>query len=348
MGRPIEANSTCGQFVAEPYCTEDGACSVCSASDPLHAHNATSLSDGDATGTWWQSAGGQPFVTLELRLERLARLASFSLSFKSPKPAAAVLERSADFGRVYAALQYYSENCTEFLGLPDAVGQPSSSRPPSCISTYSDGRAGTLSYNVSTSTGPQEWSYVTNVRLRMLQFDSDLLLQPLEDQFYAAYEMMVEGSCLCYGHAASCMSLDQSQGPDVVPLLCQCVDNTTGNNCELCLPGYYRDDPSNFEQPCVACQCSIEGSQSIQCVPASRQCPCKDGYSGLHCDQCASGYFRSGTQCLPCDCDLDGTASCDQSTGACACYPGVTGKRCDRCPPNYLGPDRNIVGRCLS
>ena len=117
----------------------------------------------------------------------------------------------------------------------------------------------------------------------------------------------------------------------------------------LCAPTHSHSlSHTHTHTPHTACQCSTEGSQSIQCDPITRQCPCKDGYSGPHCDQCTSGYFRSGMQCLPCNCDPDGTVSCDPGTGTCRCYPGVAGQRCDRCPPNYLGPDRHIIGRCLN
>ena len=44
----------------------------------------------------------------------------------------------------------------------------------------------------------------------MLQFDNT---PPggKEDSFYAAYQMLVEGSCFCHGHATSCVHSDQSQ-----------------------------------------------------------------------------------------------------------------------------------------
>ncbi|KAL5516796.1 hypothetical protein EMCRGX_G002211 [Ephydatia muelleri] len=353
IGRSIDANSTCGQLAAQSYCTVEGVCDICDASDPSKAHNASLLNDGgDGAGkSWWQSKGGEAAVTLELRLEQLARFAAFSVSFKSPRPAAAVLEKSADFGRVYVPYQYYSRNCSEF-GLVDTWSVASVPGQLSCTSVYSDGENGMISYNVSALSGPQDWFYATNVRLRMLQFDDTVLTLPAGDQFYAAYEMVVVGSCLCHGHATTCVQPDQSQDSATLPLQCQCLNNTAGDNCERCLPGYYRDDPSNLEQPCKACQCSADGSQSIQCDPSpsssTRQCPCRLGYTGTRCDQCASGYFRStGSQCLPCNCDPDGTASCDLGTGTCLCHPGVSGERCDRCPPNHLGPDRHVVGRCL-
>ena len=141
--------------------------------------------------------------------------------------------------------------------------------------------------------------------------------------------------------ASLCMSLQHVA-------LCVCVV------CCVLITFYTHTHTHTHTHTCThaACQCSADGSQSIQCDPSpsssTRQCPCRLGYTGTRCDQCASGYFRStGSQCLPCNCDPDGTASCDLGTGTCLCHPGVSGERCDRCPPNHLGPDRHVVGRCL-
>lgn len=48
---------------------------------------------------------------------------------------------------------------------------------------------------------------------------------------------------------------------------------------------------------------------------------CKDGYTGLHCDQCEDKYYRAGSSCVPCDCHTDGrrNLSCNLTTGKCTC-----------------------------
>ena len=127
------------------YCTVEDVCGLCDASDPQHAHNATSLNDENGA-TWWQSIGGDAAVTLELRLELPAYFAAFSASYKSPRPAAAVLERSVDFGQVYTPYQYYAENCSEF-GLVDTWRAVSVPGQASCTSLYSDGQAGMVSHS---------------------------------------------------------------------------------------------------------------------------------------------------------------------------------------------------------
>ena len=39
---------------------------------------------------------------------------------------------------------------------------------------------------------------------------------------------------------------------------------------------------------------------------------------------------------LECECNRDGTESCDHETGQCTCKPGVEGALCDRCQPDYF------------
>ncbi|MCJ8748594.1 hypothetical protein PDJAM_G00166530 [Pangasius djambal] len=64
------------------------------------------------------------------------------------------------------------------------------------------------------------------------------------------------------------------------------------------------------------CNCSADGSvDPDRCDPYTGGCKCLRGYSGLHCEQCYSGYFRNRAGgCQPCDCDSSGAAGpqCDR------------------------------------
>ena len=44
--------------------------------------------------------------------------------------------------------------------------------------------------------------------------------------------------CMCNGHASDCEYV-ASQSSSVC---LNCTDNTTGDNCDLCLPGFYQDE----------------------------------------------------------------------------------------------------------
>ncbi len=54
------------------------------------------------------------------------------------------------------------------------------------------------------------------------------------------YEMVVRGSCLCYGHASQCIPVEgvqyDKENDGMVEGQCQCKHNTMGTNCEECLP----------------------------------------------------------------------------------------------------------------
>ena len=52
---------------------------------------------------------------------------------------------------------------------------------------------------------------------------------------------------MCNGHASDCeYSTVQSSA-----VCLNCMDNTTGNNCELCLPGFYQDETLLLNDPSI-------------------------------------------------------------------------------------------------
>ncbi|XP_044750495.1 laminin subunit alpha-1 [Coccinella septempunctata] len=166
-------------------------------------------------------------------------------------------------------------------------------------------------------------------------------------------------SCNCHGHAKSChydeevekagLSMDiqgNYQGGGVCD---NCTDHTTGINCELCLPGYYR--PSELapdsEAPCVRCKCDGIGG-STDCVQYGEEagkCVCQEGYSGPNCDECAPG-FRGFPNCERCPCDPKGVVNVGDCEGSCICKDNVEGEYCDRCKPEHFGLRTDYPGGC--
>lgn len=53
-------------------------------------------------------------------------------------------------------------------------------------------------------------------------------------------------------------------------------------------------------QGCTPCKCDPQGSYFAQCDSVSGQCRCKQGVTGLQCDQCVDGYYGlvSKGECL--------------------------------------------------
>ncbi|XP_053379585.1 agrin-like isoform X3 [Mercenaria mercenaria] len=96
-------------------------------------------------------------------------------------------------------------------------------------------------------------------------------------------------------------------------------------------PGYQKSDQ---------CQCNPMGSLSTTCNPGTKQCTCKPGVGGLHCDRCLPGYWGlaliqedGNPGCMPCNCDPVGASrkDCQQNTGRCLCNRGYDGHKCGRC-----------------
>ncbi|XP_051880562.1 laminin subunit alpha-2 [Pristis pectinata] len=148
----------------------------------------------------------------------------------------------------------------------------------------------------------------------------------------------VLGSCVrcqCNSHSDIC---DQKTS------ICQnCRDNTAGEHCEVCAPGYYgivRGSPND----CRPCACPLQISSnnfSPTCIMegynAYRCDACQEGYEGQYCDRCAPGYYGNprieGRGCVQCECDPIGSlpVPCDTVTGQCNCRPGMRGWTCDKC-----------------
>ncbi|KAJ9580421.1 hypothetical protein L9F63_024397, partial [Diploptera punctata] len=75
---------------------------------------------------------------------------------------------------------------------------------------------------------------------------------------------------------------------------------------------------------------------------AVEQCQCPQPYTGLSCEDCAPGYYRSqtgpyGGYCVPCQCNGHSDV-CDQVTGICYdCKHNTTGEHCEKCAVGYHG-----------
>lgn len=88
------------------------------------------------------------------------------------------------------------------------------------------------------------------------------------------------------------------------------------------------------------CKCNKLGSWTNTCDPITRQCQCRQGVGGIHCERCEPGYWglhkisEGNAGCLPCSCNPYGSirTDCEQMSGRCVCKPGLQGIKCSVCP----------------
>ncbi|UYV66195.1 LAMC3 [Cordylochernes scorpioides] len=127
-------------------------------------------------------------------------------------------------------------------------------------------------------------------------------------------------------------------------------DNTAGDTCDRCAPGYYGNALQGTEDDCQPCPCPNRGAcvilpnEQVACL----QCP--QGYAGHKCDLCVDGYFGDplgailgmGKECAKCECngniDHNAVGNCNTTTGECLkCIHHTDGSQCEKCLPGFFG-----------
>ncbi|KAL7875637.1 hypothetical protein AOLI_G00106000 [Acnodon oligacanthus] len=144
-------------------------------------------------------------------------------------------------------------------------------------------------------------------------------------------------------------SLTGSGGPASTVEVCSCPPQYTGDSCQRCARGFYRDRSSR----CVPCACN---GLSDDCEESTGRCRnCQDNTAGDHCERCKDGYYGSAAlrTCKICTCPLrlesnNFAVGCSEVAGRlqCLCKTGYTGERCERCASGYYGEPEILGGRC--
>ncbi|XP_010079491.1 PREDICTED: laminin subunit beta-4 [Pterocles gutturalis] len=147
--------------------------------------------------------------------------------------------------------------------------------------------------------------------------------------------------------AHSCYQDSQS-----AQLVCNCLEGYSGNQCDECPSGFYKN-PGSPGLDCAPCPCNnnIDVTDPESCNRVTGECTkCLHNTHGANCQFCKPGYFGSALDqnCQRCTCNLAGvhpamcpegdtTCLCDPVTGACPCLPNVVGATCDQCASGYWG-----------
>ncbi|KAI4905064.1 hypothetical protein NFI96_016048 [Prochilodus magdalenae] len=385
LGRHLKAESQCGTASPEHSCNFEKSscvprCEVCDSKIRTWAHPPSAMTDSPFRHppTWWQSARDVVTETLQLDLEVEFYFTHLIIIFRSPRPAAMMLERSRDFGQTWSTLRLYARNCSKQFGTE--VGH-------SCTEKYSSERpcsGGEVIYR-SLSPGDALEPYssiaraqlgITNLRVKMLkpqlcpchqkQGSAKLPTSP-----YAIYDLILKGACLCHGHSDECVPVSgntRSRSLHAVHGKCVCRHHTAGDHCERC-DQLYNDQPwkpassiTGDANQCTKCKCnghaeSCRFDKRVWLRSNQRSggmCHCMHNTEGQHCQKCQKGFYRhprrpstAPDSCTPCACHKFGAVSCDPSNGACICKLGVASPYCDQCLPGYWGFSENGCRPCF-
>uniref|UniRef100_A0A8C6NB23 Uncharacterized protein n=1 Tax=Melopsittacus undulatus TaxID=13146 RepID=A0A8C6NB23_MELUD len=369
----LRASSTCGLSKPETYCTPHGEwsmrCCRCDSRLPhaYNGHRVENVLSSAGHSRWWQSQNGIERVSLQLDLDQTFQLGSILLHFRSPLPAAMLVERSTDFGQTWDVYQYLASDCaTAFPHVPQ--GSPEMWQDARCqVLQGHPVHGGKVKFSIqdlastittSNSQTIEKLGQFTNLRINL----TGLPHIPRQgyhspSTFYALTEVQVLGSCFCHGHADRCAPPGDPQTTQVHGH-CVCQHNTDGPNCDRCA-ALYNDRPwapaeDNDPHECQRCNCNGH-STSCHFDPdlyrasggaSGGVCDhCQHHTEGNNCERCAPHHFRNQRQdlahpeaCLPCECDPDGTepgSICDPLTGRCVCKENVQGDRCHLCKPGF-------------
>ncbi|XP_070611253.1 laminin subunit beta-4, partial [Erythrolamprus reginae] len=344
----LTASSTCGLLGPQKYCIvghleDQKKCFTCDSRHPYHPLFQTNshLIENVVTHSehnrkkWWQSENGVDHVSIQLDLESMFQFNQLILIFKTFRPAAMLVERSADYGQTWKVYRYFAQNCA--ASFPDIPSRsPKEVGELVCDSKYSDiepSTEGEVIFKIPDPSLETENSYdpriqelvaFTNLRINFTKLHrlGDTLLgenklSPSGTYYYALYEMVVHGSCFCNGHASQCGPGENLRGdvfhePGMVHGNCLCEHNTDGLSCERC-KDFYSDVPWR----------PAEGSQENAC----QKCECNGHSESCHFDMAM--YLANN----------------HTSGGVCEdCQHNTTGQHCGRCKPFfYRDPQKAMV-----
>ncbi|KAG9473122.1 hypothetical protein GDO78_014330, partial [Eleutherodactylus coqui] len=377
IGRTPVTLTTCGQNVSELYCfypevqfqqtlvsCGQSQCTKCSINQPENSHLPSHMTDDvfSSPATWWQSAQGVLREEIRLDFETEFYLTHVIMVFKSPRPAAMVLERSHDHGKTWRAYKYFATNCTATFGLQDDLKEERSM----CTSRYSNAWPCTRGEVIFRALNPtnriedpyslqaQDLLKITNLRLLLLkrqecpcQTVQGLQEKPQRFAHYAIYDLIVRGSCFCNGHAEECEQAGDAPGSETaVHGKCVCQHNTAGDHCESCAPMYndvpWRpgDGKTGAPNECKRCRChnhafSCHFDHNLWLSSGKKSggvCEnCQHNTEGHRCQRCRAGYYRDPNESI-------------SSPLACK------GKSCDVPGPEDTGinaPKKPILGKCV-
>ncbi|XP_039265221.2 laminin subunit alpha-5-like isoform X2 [Styela clava] len=140
---------------------------------------------------------------------------------------------------------------------------------------------------------------------------------------------------------------------------CRCPKGYTGESCQLCDSGHFRENRGPYLGYCAECHCYGHCETCDEHGELIDKKDCLHNTAGENCEKCKDGYIGDATTgdpdaCQPCPCPFpseDGNfaESCEYDEDGdvvCHCQIGYTGEKCDQCALGYFGNPSVIGGDC--
>ena len=127
-------------------------------------------------------------------------------------------------------------------------------------------------------------------------------------------------------------------------ILCSCVNNRTGTNCEKCIDDYHFD----LDGTCIPDNvCTLTGCESekhtCEIIDGRAICICDEPWTGSNCDGCLPEYYSEDGKCISRYCSSGELIchyyeKCNDKSGkpVCVCKtPNQDSDDCSKCLPGY-------------